>query len=167
MTAEFLSDERQGEARAGIKPPQTLQPNVFPLNNGDENARVAQAVSIRGRSTQDHGDFIAIHEPGAVNTILVNFVRQVLATVNLETEVCEKVRRSRKEAQAGDLVAFRFFNQRLDQQAADPTAFARRKHSDRPYFGKMHAVEVQGATTEDETVSLSNDEIANIFRQLG
>ena len=74
-------------------------------NQRNQNPGVAKAVGIRGNLAFDHSDSVAIGEPRARDTVLVDFVGQLFAPRDFEAKVAEEAGRSRKEADADDAMA--------------------------------------------------------------
>jgi len=48
----------------------------FYLDQGDRDQRIAQTVIVFGNLSLHHSDLIAIHKPGTIDTIFVDFVRE-------------------------------------------------------------------------------------------
>ena len=140
-----------------------LSARMLLLNDGNQNIRISETIVPRRKFAHDHGNFVAIGKPGAVDAILVNLVGQILPVGKLETQVGKKTGRSGKQAQASDVMPVRFLYQSFDQQPADTFPFRLRPNGDRADFGEMHPVEVERAAAKNAAMLPGDDEIADVF----
>src|SRR5579864_1095584 len=101
-----------------------------------------------------------------MDAVLVDFVGEMLALGDFETQVSKKSGRAGEEADAGDGMASRFLHQGIHKQAADAESFGLWSDGDGADFGEVRAVQVKGAAADDAGVFFGDDEIADVFRQL-
>ena len=128
---------------------------------------VAEAVGIGRELAIERGDFVAVVELGATDTIFVDFVGEIRASCDFETEMREKARRAREKADASDAVAAGFVHEGLDERAAGAAGFVFGCDGDRTDFGEVQAVEMERAAGDDAAVFFGDDKIADIFGDFG
>lgn len=137
------------------------------MNQWNRDLRVAEAIAIGGNLALDHGDFVTLGEHRAADAVFVNFVGKLLAAGDFESEVREKFRRAREETDAGDALARRFVHESIDESAAGAVAFRVGGDGDGANFRQMHAVEVQRTAADHASVLFSDNEVADVFGELG
>ena len=135
-------------------------------NQRNQNPGVAKAVGIRGNLAFDHSDFVAIGEPRARDTVLVDFVGQLFATRDFEAKVAEEAGRPRKEADAANAMATGFVLKRFDERSADAVTFVLGPDGDRANLGEVSAVQMKSPAANDSVTVVGHHKVANIFRKL-
>lgn len=110
-----------------------------------------------------HGNLIARVEPGTHAAVFVEFVWQVVALRDLETERREKLRASSEQADATHPVPLRFHQQGFDQTSAAAFVLCPGRHGNRANLGQVRTIEMKRATADDPPILLENYEVAHVL----
>src|SRR5260370_41600689 len=87
-------------------------------------------------------------------------------TGDRESQARERFWNTSKQADTADSVLFRLRQKRLDQASAATVALARRINRNRTNLGQVHAIEVKRAASDNASVVLKHDEIADVLADL-
>src|SRR5260370_971250 len=120
----------------------------------------------RGRLPPDHRHFVAAIQSGALITVLMNLVGKILMSGDSESQAREEFWNASEQTDASDSVLFRLSKKRLDQASAATVALTGRIDGNRTNFGQVHAIEVKRAASDNASVVLKHDEIADVLADL-
>src|SRR5271157_4298866 len=119
--------------------------------------------SAFGVEKANNGNLVASLELGTAEAIFPRFQRESAAFYHMETDFTEEIHNIREGKYRVEFVDDGFFNERLDQHAADALGLGFLIHRQGSDFSDGGGIEVQGTTPEQRFALPDHAEIANGF----